>query len=87
MRRDTHKVVCERAKADWTWASETPRPNAVRIDSAGDQVYSEICAANHSRSRLQSEVREYVDHVLACGCKEVYVQPRTGILTRRREHR
>jgi hypothetical protein len=52
-----------------------------------NHVYSEICAATDSRSRLQSGIRKYVDHVLACGCKRLYVHPRTGILLRRRERR
>ena len=66
MRRDITKVVFERAKAGRTWASKTPRPAAVSIDSAGEQADE---GSNHIRRRRQ-KMRNFnvspLEHFLAC---------------------
>jgi hypothetical protein len=38
MRRDIDKVVFERAKANRTWASKTPRAKRVALDPAGEPL-------------------------------------------------
>lgn len=60
MRKDIDKVVFERAKANRTWASKTPRVKPVVLDPSGDQFNEET---NHIRRKRQKTRNQHFSPV------------------------
>ena len=51
MRRDIDKVVFERAKGNRSWASKTPRPERVVLDTSDQQLNEETNGVRRKRQK------------------------------------
>jgi hypothetical protein len=60
MRKDIDKVVFERAKANRTWASKTPRDKRVVLDDSGEHINER---ANHVRRKRQKYRNQHFNAV------------------------
>jgi hypothetical protein len=66
MRGDIAKVVFERPKGGRTWASKTPRPAAVLVDRACEQLDESSNCIRRRRQKMRNSNMGPLKHFLEC---------------------